>query len=396
MIKTEVKELCCGCGTCELVCPKKCISFNEDVIGARYPIININECVNCGKCESVCPIQNYPKDATVGLQVFAAYSKNPEVRYRGSSGGMFETISDYVIRQGGSVFGSKFDDNLKLKCFEAKNLLEVQQMTKSKYLQSDCSNMFPVIKQRIEDGITVLFCSTPCQINAFKKYIGQLSKKENLFLIDFFCHGVPSQSFFDKCIDFIEKKNNIQVVNYYFRTKIKKGATPHYYTLLYEKNGVKHKKISLYYKDPFYLGFQKYITLRDSCYDCMYGYGNHGGDITIGDFHDIDKYVTGINRFDGVSTIIINTNQGKKLWEKISNELIYQELNINKLLEDKIIYSGGSKKPAFREEFIDDMRDQDFSFVVNKWLNSKKEWKKGIYYNLPAIIRKYLKRMVGL
>ena len=61
----------------------------------------------------------------------------------------------------------------------------------------------------------------------------------------------------------------------------------------------------------------KLITRYHSCYQCPYGSGGHCGDITIGDFHEIDKYVNGINRFDGVSTVLTNTQKGEKLWKKI-------------------------------------------------------------------------------
>jgi len=396
MIKSDDKNLCCGCGTCSLVCPKHCISFLKDALGHRIAHVDTDACINCSRCESVCPIQNDFENAKIGERAYVAFSKDDDVRFRASSGGVFETIASKILKDGGCVFASKFDKELHLKCFEASNEVEMRSLTKSKYLQSDCSNMFPIVKERILQGRKVLFSSTPCQVSALKKYLGKNALNENVFYIDFFCHGVPSQIFFDLCRSYVERKNNLVITNYEFRTKIKNGATPHYFTLEYEKNGVKKRKTSLYVYSPFYLAFQKYITLRDSCYQCPYAYGNHESDITMGDFHDVDKYVSGINRFDGVSTVLVNNSKGFFLWNSVKDSFDNQELDIKLLHHDHQIYPGPTAKPLRRDELIDDIKHQSFDVVVDKWFNKKQEWQKIIYYRLPKFIRFRLKKLCGL
>ena len=47
---------CCGCGTCELICPYHCISMQKDKLGFAYPQIDKNNCTNCGKCKDKCPV----------------------------------------------------------------------------------------------------------------------------------------------------------------------------------------------------------------------------------------------------------------------------------------------------------------------------------------------------
>lgn len=395
MIRIDDKSKCCGCKTCSIVCPKSCISFSKDSIGAMYPIVDQEKCINCGKCETVCPILK-KFDNSIGRSAYAAFSKHDDIRFRGSSGGLFETVSSFIINKSGCVFASKFDETLRLKGFEAQSITEVQKLTKSKYLQSDNISLFPIIRQRVLEGKQVLFCGTPCQVAALKLYLGKLSERENVLLMDFFCHGVPSQDLFDKCIRFVESREGIHITSYEFRTKKVGGATPHYYTTTYEKNGASKKRTRLYIKDPFYLGFQKYITLRDSCYRCPYGKGNHCGDITVGDFHDIDKYVEGINRFDGVSSVLINTDKGERIWSLIKDQLNVHEVDINTLYKDGIIYAGGTKEPKLRAAFLNDIETKQFDVVVGKWFNSKAEWKKEIYYILPAPIRKLIKGVVGI
>lgn len=396
MIRTDDKSLCSGCGACALVCPKKCISYEKDVLGSFYAKVEKKDCIDCGACQKVCPIQQTFESNDIGLQAYAAYAKDDKTRFRGSSGAMFETVSEWIIKQSGSVFACDFDDNFKLRMVEATSIDEVRKLTKSKYLQSEAAYIFPTIKERVKQGKAVFVCSTPCQIAALKKYLGIVSSSDNLYLMDFFCHGVPSQELFDKCIDYVEKRTGIEITSYEFRSKKKNGATPHYYTIKYKKNGDEKRKTDLYMKDPYYLGFQKYITLRDSCYQCPYGLGNHTADITVGDFHDIDKYIKDINRFDGVSTVIVNTDKGQKIWESIANSLVVQPMDINQLYSDHQIYAGGTSIPKRREEFVRDMNELEFNQVAEKWFNSKKEWKKAIYYRFPRFIRERIKTIVGL
>ena len=396
MIRTDDKALCSGCGACALVCPKKCISYEKDVLGSLYAKIDKKTCIDCGACQSVCPIQQAFEMQNIGLEAYAAYAKDDGIRFRGSSGGLFETISAWIMKRSGAVFACGFDDNLKLRMVEATSIDEVKKLTKSKYLQSEAAYIFPNIREQIKQGKATFVCSTPCQISALRKYLGDLSNADNLYLMDFFCHGVPPQELFDKCIDYVEKRDDIEVISFEFRSKRKNGATPHYYTMKYMKNGKEKQKTDLYLNDPFYLGFQKYITLRDSCYHCPYGSGNHSGDITVGDFHDIDKYIRGINRFDGVSTVIINTDKGQKLWDIITDSLVVYSMDLKQLYSDQQIYAGGTSTPKRREEFVRDMSELQFGQVAEKWFNSKNEWKKAIYYRFPRVIREWIKSIVGL
>ncbi len=396
MIKIGEKKLCSGCGACAAVCPKNCISFHPDAIGSLYAFVNGEECVDCGACEAVCPIQRSFSSESIGRRAYAAYAIDRDTRFRGSSGGIFETLAGWIIKQRGYVFASKFDDDLKLRMFEASTIDGVRQLTKSKYLQSDVAPSFPLIKERVYQGHKVMVCATPCQIAALKSYLGKDAESDSLFLVDFFCHGVPSQELFDKSIAYVEERDGIKITGYEFRSKIKNGATPHYYTLKYIQNGQEKQKTRLYLEDPFYLGFQKYITLRDSCYNCPYGSGDHAGDITVGDFHDVDKYIGGINRFDGVSTIIVNSDKGEILWEAVRDALNVHDIDIEQLYKDGQIYSGGTPEPANRARFYEDMERLPIGDIAEKWFNLKNEWKKAKYYQLPAPIRKRLKKLMGL
>jgi 2-oxoglutarate ferredoxin oxidoreductase subunit delta len=50
-------RLCKGCGLCIQKCPKKCISWSEElgVYGTPRVHADMSECIVCGICQMVCP-----------------------------------------------------------------------------------------------------------------------------------------------------------------------------------------------------------------------------------------------------------------------------------------------------------------------------------------------------
>ena len=393
MITVEDTSKCSGCGACGAVCPKDCIAMTEDAYGFLFPVASPSLCIECGRCEAVCP---WKKDTAVPGEyrqtAFAAYSLDKELRFSSSSGGMFGTFAQKMLEGGGIVYGAAFDETLHLSMQRVECEEELPKLFKSKYLQSDCSGAYRSIQRDLESGRTVLVCSSPCQIAAIRSFL----KKEydNLLTVDFFCHGVPSQSFFDRCKAHVEKKRGVRVVGYQFRTKLRHGATPHYYTLTFERNGKRGSETALYIHSPFYMAFQKYISLRESCYSCKFAGRDRTSDITIADFHTIDRYVDGINRFDGISMVILNSGKGNALWDSCKDNLCVYPVDLEELIRNKECFAGATPKPASRTRFLEDLATRDFEELAAIYMNPKREWKKRIYYALPSPLRNILKRLV--
>ncbi len=393
MIKILDEKKCCGCAACVNSCPQKCISMVEKTLGALIPTVDETKCVNCGLCERVCPML-HEDGANVGnQQAFAAYSKSPAVREKGSSGGIFGVLAKRVIENGGVVYGAAFDEKLKLSCVPASDLGMLERLYKSKYIQSDLSDAFGTIEADLKSGKQVMVTATPCQVAAVKMYLGKTY--DNLITVDFFCHGVPSQCFFDECIKFEDKKNNVKTVSYEFRSKVKNGSTPHYFTKIVEQNGKRKKKTDYYFKSPYYAAFQQYVTLRESCYTCQFAGRNRCSDLTIGDFHEIDKYQKGINRFDGVSTVITNTKLGKKMFETVSCDLEVFPMEIDRLIEDKTIFAGATPRPKHRDEFVKCYMQNGVEGLEKEFLGRKKYIKNQLYYDMPVGLRRVLKKIMN-
>ena len=362
-------------------------------LGAVIPTVDESACVGCGLCEQVCPMLHSEgaHDALEG-EAYAAYSKDTAVRYAGSSGGMFGTFAAHLMNEGYAVYGAAFDENLQLRCTCAETAEQLAPLTKSKYLQSDLSDQYAEIEARLKSGQSVLFVSTPCQVAALKRYLGR--EYAGLLTIDFFCHGVPSQKFFDECIRLFEEQRGVRVTEFAFRSKINHGATPHYYTITYDDGSATKRETKLYFDFPFYAAFQKYITLRESCYGCRFASPRRYADVTIGDFHDIDRYVAGVNRFDGVSTVIVHTEKGRWLWDGCQENLTVHSVNLQRLVADKVCFAGGTGRPAGRDAFVAEYHRLPFADFVDKHLHARQYWKQRLYYGMPKGIRNILKKVV--
>ena len=393
MICIRDEKTCCGCGACAVVCPAGCIAMVPGTLGSVFPQVDEEKCIQCGKCNTVCPMAHADimKKVPTDQSVYAAYAKDPLVRNGGSSGGMFGTIAAVLLSKGYRVYGAAFDEVLKLRCVYADRLEELTPLLKSKYLQSDPSEAYPQIRKDLQQGRNVLFVSTPCQVAALRRYLQV--EYENLLTVDFLCHGVPSQQLFDQCKHYGEERFNSKIISYQFRTKIPGGATPHYFTVEMQKHAKRKQITKPYFRSPFYAFFQKYISLRESCYDCTFAERGRVADLTIGDFHDIGKYDRSINRFDGVSTVIVNSPKGQMLFQEIKPQLWATPFSVEHLMRDRVLFADKTKRPKGRDQFIKDYESLPFSSFVSRNMDKKRYFLYSVYYRMPEVIRCALRKI---
>lgn len=206
MISILDKKKCCGCSACAQRCPKHCIKMIEDSEGFLYPKVDGDTCIDCGLCERVCPIQN-PGEDRVPLAVYAAKNPNEVIRRQSSSGGIFTILAEQIIDEGGVVFGAAFNDKWEVEHSYVENKEQLVKFRGSKYVQSKIGESYKDAKSFLKEGRRVLFSGTPCQIAALKKYLRK--NYENLFTVDFICHGVPSPGVFRT---YLQEEINIESV----------------------------------------------------------------------------------------------------------------------------------------------------------------------------------------
>ena len=193
MLQITDPRNCCGCTACENVCAYGAISMQPDVLGFKYPKVDLDKCIDCGLCEKVCAF-NDRYDKSLNLEKPIAYgARHKDIKevMRSQSGATFAVISDYVLEKGGVVYGAAFEEDLSVAHRRVSTKEERNALRGSKYVQSDLTGIFKNVKRDLENGRTVLFSGTPCQTAGLNSYVG-IKLRHNLILADIICHGTPS------------------------------------------------------------------------------------------------------------------------------------------------------------------------------------------------------------
>lgn len=380
MIQIEDKTQCCGCNACVQVCPTKCISMKHDTEGFQYPVVNVDDCINCGKCERVCPFL-IPSDIRNPMKVYGMYNLDYNILKDSSSGGVFGSIAEYIISNGGVVYGAAFDNEFQVCHIGVDNIKDIEKLRHSKYVQSDIANSFIEVRRLLNDGRMVLFTGTPCQVLGLRKYLNR--DYVGLYLVDIICHGVPSPKVWKTHLNEIRAKSQSKLEKVVFRDKKKGWAGYISYWFSEEHNNLLLDSSEDYYS----LGFNKDLFLRPSCYNCKVRHFSSGSQLTIGDFWKIK--ITHPDKYNpmGVSVVTINDEKGYQLFNLLLDKFSHFESDIDKvLLGNPMIYSSPAE-PRIRSEFFERLNQgQSFdSLILHYYLQNNNIICLGSY-NLRAIV----------
>lgn len=336
--------MCTGCMVCMDSCSQNAITEDFTMDGFRIPRINKEKCVKCGRCKKVCSI-NQVKKVFSPINVYRIAAKDNSVRMKCSSGGVFALLSEKMIERGGIVIGAVFDPKSKDIRHATSDEFALNQIYRSKYVQSNTIGIYHKTEQILKEGRDVLFCGTPCQIRALCNYLNGKNYAGNVLTVDFMCHGIPSTMEFRDFIEEREKEEKSPIIDVTFREKDIGWRTQILKT--YHKNGRIWKKTSYYY---YYYMFLNNYSLRDSCYMCG-EYNTHMADITLADDWN------GNNNDDlGTSLLFMNTLNGKNATSEILDSTEYSDATRN-VMSNIGVYSHAkydySKKILWKEALRD-------------------------------------------
>ena len=331
MIDRLDRKDCCGCMACINICPRNCISLKYDREGFWYPDIDKQACSECGRCEQVCPsLQADECESNFDFEIYGAWCKNEDVRFSSSSGGVFTVLAEYIIEQGGVVFGAKAGPGGEIIHSCATTKAGVREFRKSKYVQSNTGDAYREAKKYLVQGRTVLFSGTPCQIMALNRFLGK--EYDNLYLVDVICVGVSSPGVWNAYLRQLEKENGDKISNVIFRhkeidEKVLKSGQRNLTMKITFSNG----KILYQYHDEnmFFDGFLNKLYLRPSCAECKAKNFKSGSDIQLGDFWEIEGMYPEVLELSrdgrripfGISEVLLFTDKGRKLFYNIRKEL---------------------------------------------------------------------------
>jgi len=349
MIQIKKKQDCCGCQACVQRCPKQCISLIEDNEGFLYPEVNPDKCINCGLCEKVCPCKRIESYNPQPDNVLALKHNDEAIRRNSSSGGAFTAIATEILKNGGVVFGARFNEKWKVVHSYTETIEGLNAFRGSKYVQSSIGTTFLEVEQFLKEGRKVLFTGTPCQIKALYLFLHR--QYENLVTMDFVCHGVPSPGIFrgyiQACLNDIARKGEkntvslspsipfvipkrdvvipecMEVNDIRFRDK-KNGWKKYSFALSLAEASADGEKIQFSLsnditKNLYLKGFISNLYLRPSCYCCPAKGLTSGSDITVADFWGQEYNFPDFDNDRGVSCVIVNSDKGKNVIELLED-----------------------------------------------------------------------------
>lgn len=365
MIKISNPADCCGCSACASICNHDAITMKPDALGFLYPEVDYSKCVECGLCKKVCSFNdNY--DTSLNLPEPIAYGarhQDIDEVMRSRSGAVFVAVSDYILENGGVIYGAGYTDHFRVVHKRATTKEGRDEFRGSKYVQSDMNTVFRQVKKDLKEGLTVLFSGTPCQTSGLNSYVGN-KLRENLILIDLVCHGVPGPYLWRDYIAYLEKKEGASIIWVNFRDKEQFGWEAHRETFKFNGGG------KMWYTKSFY----QHIMFRHSCGNCHFCNTKRPSDITIADFWGWQKQDSNINSDNkGLNLVLVNTPKGREIFEAIKDKLEVIDASPEAYLQPNLRQPSRIHKK--RMKFERDYINKGFEYVYKHGYDERPIWR---------------------
>ena len=381
---------CTGCGVCTNACPKKAITLKKDKHGFLYPEIDKKKCVECNICNLTCPANKKQEKKANTQYVYAAWNKNKKIRKKSSSGGIFSLIAEKIIKDNGVVVGVHWGEKNRPEHIMIDDINKLWELNGSKYVQSFTGNIYSEIKKKLIENKKVLFSGTPCQVHALKSFLK--NKYSNIYYVDLICHGVPSQDVFDRYLNERISENKSEIDKIYLRYK-----NPYWD---YSNVRIEFKNGNIYMKktidDSYFNLFNIGYSLRNSCHECQYTNLHRYGDITLADFWGFQaKNFKMSDYLKGTSCIIINTENGKKLFELIKNNITYELEKIENVVKNQVSLSksfnpANNDVESFWEDYDKGMSIDELNkkYIPNPFVEPNLMWLRRFKYKYWWVVKR--------
>lgn len=294
---------------------------------------------------------------------YACYSLDNEERYRSSSGGIYPLLARVMIKDSGVVFAACYDENLNVLHKRLESVSEISASQGSKYAPSKLVGIFSAVSEAARSQ-QVLFVGTPCQCAGLISYLeSNQSKRENVTIVDFVCHGVPSKIAWEgykksvnntlgvlKSVNMRDKSSGWSKGNYSWRETLEDGDTI----------------ITPRREAPFMKGMLANIYLRPSCYNCRFKGVDRKTDLTLGDYWGVWNHDPEMDDDMGTSLLFVHTNKGQEIFNKIQNNIQYKQIDIENAVQGNMCIISSTPYSNKRDIFFKRIRNnEDFVSVVN-------------------------------
>lgn len=203
-------RLCLGCGACASVCPEKKIELVDIEAEGIRPLVRDENCGGCRHCLEVCPaydndhrelleapglIHQVASAYGPALELWEGHATDPEIRHRGSSGGLLTALSLYALERCGMHgvlhIGGDPTDPVRSVTRLSTSREQLLAATGSRYAPASACDRLDLISTAPSPCV---FVGQPAEATALRKaqrLHPALQEKVGLIL-SFFCAGSPS------------------------------------------------------------------------------------------------------------------------------------------------------------------------------------------------------------
>ncbi len=341
------KNLCCGCGLCDSICPVHAINYTSSTFE-----LNEDICIDCGLCFSCCPRSFFPKSLKhikVGtdsntrhseainsyIDIYSAHTNDKRIKNLAQDGGIVTTLLKTAFQAhliDASIAVSVSDEPHRPLPVIIDREEELLRTAGTKYTNSPSLKILHA--SRNYKNIAVV--GTPCMMEALKKIsFYPLNKPfyENITLkIGLFC----MESFdYDQIKDLLSREFSQISINKVKKMDIDKGR---FYIF--------HKDGSIFTTPVKHIN--KYS--RPACFFC--------DDLTS---EQADISVGSIGSEPGWSTVIIRTSKGANLFQKALDLKLIEKKEIKEDSKSFRILNrvAKSKQKIYKETYRPKMIEQD-------------------------------------
>lgn len=334
----------------------------------------------------------------LGLKAYSGYFKDTEKLLQSSSGGAATVISELILMGGGVVFGSVYSADFRtpeFACIERKE--DLFRLKGSKYAETsrrifhegEYKALWPVVAEKLEAGLTVLFTGLGCDVAALKSFLrARGTDTSKLYTIDLICYGATLQEVHRQYIESLERKFKSGIINFTVRYK-KHGWTPPY--ILAEFGNGRRFETDFYASD---YGKAFALYARRACYGCNFRGKNHQSDITVGDFWGLTKNMPGWNK-NGVSIMISRTEKGEELIRKIdTDKFSLREENSEFAISHNSMYFMRREKIADYDKFCEDLKSVGLHKAIVNHYGFMRYYFAPLKAYIPVPVKRFIKAVM--
>lgn len=375
-----VNDKCIGCTLCFSVCPKKAISFQQDLNGFYVAKINSALCVNCGKCHNSCIMNKRERNNDYSqIRCFSGFSKNNSERIESTSGGLFFLLAKKIIDDGGYVCGCVWDDNFEAKHIVTNSFEDIKKMRGSKYVQSNMGDCFFVINELLRNNRKVLFSGTGCQVSALNYYIKE-EHKSNLLTCSVICGGVPSPKVWKAYKDYLEKMKKSKITSINLRAKKRGWLVPELEIRFENKKSISQ---NLLQENLYGTNFGLGLFINDCCMNCNFKLNSVNTDIILSDHWGINLKQLNESQNLGSSAIIALSKKGIETIKSLESVSQLEDEDLQNIIDShRVLTKDHDENPdrlAFFNEF-NNSQTNIYDLLRKYYKKWEKRARRGILY----------------